>query len=81
MKALFNNQLNFDSTEELELVLDNLNLKMSIQIIEIGLEHALYSGVFNLMETHSLYKSIQHLKTYEYTDNNLRDDDSNGNPN
>jgi hypothetical protein len=28
-----------------------------------------------------LYKSIQHLKTYEYTDNNLRDDDSNGNPN
>jgi hypothetical protein len=79
MKALFNNQLNFDNTDEFELVLDNLNLQMSIQIIEIGIQHALNMGVYNLMETHSLYKSLQHLKKYEHKDNNLRDVDSDGN--
>jgi hypothetical protein len=81
MKGLFNNQLNFDNNNELELVLDNLNHQMAIQIIEIGLQHANFSGSFNMAETHSLYKSLQYLKNHEHTDNNLRTDDSDGNHN
>ena len=54
---------------------------MAIQIIEIGLQHANFSGSFNMAETHSLYKSLQYLKNHEYTDNNLRTDDSDGNHN
>jgi hypothetical protein len=81
MKGLFNDQLNFDNNDELEMVLDNLNPQMAIQIIEMGLQHGHYSGVFNMRETHTLYKTIQYLKTYEYKDNNLRTDDSDGNHN
>ena len=81
MKSLFNNQLNFDNNEELELVLDNLNPQMAIKIIEMGLQHGHYSGAFSMGETHTLYKSIQHLKKYEYKDDNLRDDDSHGDSN
>jgi hypothetical protein len=81
MKALFDGQLNFENTDELELVLDNLNPQMALQIIEMGLHKGLYSGTYNLAESHSLYKSLQYLKNYEYKNNNLRDDDSDGNPN
>lgn len=81
MKSLFNNQLSFDNNDELELVLDNLNPQMAIQIIEVGLQHANYSGAFNMGEVHSLYKSIQYLKNHENKNNNLCDDDSDGNHN
>jgi len=81
MKTLFNNQLNFDNNDELELVLDNLNPQMAIQIIEMGLQHANFMGTFSMVETHSLYESLQYLKNYEYTDNNLRSNDFGGNDN
>jgi len=81
MKGLFDNQLNFDNSDELELVLENLNPQMAIQIIEMGLRHGHYSGVFNMRETHTLYKSIEYLKKYEYKDNNIRDNDSHGDSN
>jgi len=78
MNKLFNGKLDFDNIDELELVLDNLNSQMSLKIIELGLQFALQSGVYNLTESHCLYKSLQYLKNYENKNSNIRDDDSHG---
>lgn len=78
MSTLFNGKLDFDNIDELELIMDNLNSHMSLKIIELGLHHALQSGVYNLTESHCLYKSLQYLKNYENKNSNIPDDDSNG---
>ena len=65
MKTIFNGQFDFDSDDELELVLDNLNPQMSLKIIEIALNKGLREGIFNLTESHCLYKSMQFLKKTE----------------
>jgi len=76
MKTIFNGQFDFDSSDELELVLDNLNPQMAIKIIEIGIVKGLSDGIYNLTEAHCLYKSIQHLKNIETERMNKKTDDA-----
>lgn len=62
MRSIFNEQFDYDSNEELELILNNLNTQAALKIIEIGIQKGLNDGIYNLTEAHCLYKSIQHIK-------------------
>lgn len=73
MKSIFNEQFDYDSNEELELILDNLNTKVALKIIEIGIEKGLNEGIYDLTEAHCLYKSIQHIKNGENSTENKQE--------
>jgi hypothetical protein len=81
MNSLFGGQFDFDDEQDLEILLDNLNPKVAIKLIEMALSNANSKGLFNLTESHCLYKALYTLKNYENTNTDLRNDDSDGNPN
>jgi hypothetical protein len=70
VKTIFNDQLEFETDEELEILLNNLNTQFATKIIELGIEMGLSQGLFDLTESHCLYKCIQYIKTLENTPNN-----------
>ena len=65
MKTIFNDQLEFETNEELEMLINNLNPQFAVKMIELGVEKGLSQGLFNLTESHCLYKCIQYIKTLE----------------
>lgn len=80
MSSLFGGQFDFDDEQDLEILMNNLNPKVAIKLIEMGLSHANSKGLFSLTESHCLYKSLYVLKNYENKNTDLRDDDIDGNP-
>jgi hypothetical protein len=62
MKRIFNDQLDFETNEELDMLMNNLNPQLSTKIIELGIEKAQSQGLFNLTESHCLYKCIEYIK-------------------
>jgi hypothetical protein len=62
METIFNGQMDFNSNDELDVVLNNLNPQMSIRIIEVALEKAQENGCFNLVESHCIYQCVNFLK-------------------
>ncbi len=65
MKPIFNGDFNFENYDMLDYVLDNLNPKIAINILELGIEQGLREGIYNLTEVHCLYKTLIFLKNYE----------------
>ena len=70
MKPIFNGDFTFENHDMLDYVLNNLNSKMAINILELGIEQGLRNGVYNITEVHCLYKSLRHLKNNENKDTN-----------
>jgi hypothetical protein len=70
MKTIFDDQLEFETNEELEMLINNLNPQFATKIIELGVEKGLSQGLFNLTESYCLYKCIQYIKTLEKKSNN-----------
>ncbi len=78
MKSIFNGDFNFESHEMLGHVLDNLNPKMAINILELGIEQGLREGIYNLTEVHCLYKTLKFLKDHENKNTHSLDDSDDG---
>lgn len=81
MNSLFDGQFDFDEENDLEILLDNLNPKVAVKLIEMGLTQASSKGLFNLTESHCLYKALLTLKNYENKNTDLRVDDIDGDSN
>jgi|LakMenE18May11ns_1017448.scaffolds.fasta_scaffold9747997_3 hypothetical protein len=81
MRPIFDGNFNFENHIELEYVLDNLNPKIAINILELGIEQGLREGIYDLTEVHCLYKSLRFLKNYEDKNNNLFNDNNDGDNN
>lgn len=82
MASLFNGLFEFNSQKELdEFILNKIDKKTSIKIIELSIESLLSQGAYTLAESFTLYKCISKLKENEdnVETNNLRDDDNHGN--
>jgi hypothetical protein len=73
MKTIFNDQLEFETNEELDMLMNNLNIQFATKMIELGVEKGLSQGLFNLTESHCLYKCIQYIKTLEKKSNNTNE--------
>lgn len=70
MKTIFNDQLEFETNEELDMLVDNLNPQFATKIIELAIDKGTSQGLFNITESHCLYKCIQYIKTLEKKSNN-----------
>jgi len=81
MKPIFNGDFTFENHDMLDYVLDNLNSKMAINILELGIEQGLRGGIYTLTEVYCLYKSLRHLKNNENKDTDLLDDSNDGTDN
>lgn len=55
---LFGN-IQYSSSEQLNLLIDNLNDEQAIIMIKFACEKALYSGIYSLEETEILLKSLR----------------------
>jgi len=65
MKNLFGGLVEFEDNEDLEIVINNLNVKYSLVLIEQAITYALKSGAFDLTESYVLYKCISKIKENE----------------
>ena len=55
---LFGN-IQYNSSEQLNLLIDNLNDEQAVIMIKFACEKALYSGIYSLEETEILLKSLR----------------------
>lgn len=80
MESIFGGLIEFDSKEEFDNYVENLDKKKALIIIEKQIEYLVLNGGFTLLENHVLYKCLNKLKDNEYKNqgNNIPDDDSNG---
>lgn len=62
METIFGGLIEFDSREELDDFILNLDKSSALQIIEKQIEHVASHGGFNIVESHVLYKCISKLK-------------------
>jgi hypothetical protein len=67
MKTIFDGQIDFNDDKGLNTLLEHLNPQLATKIIELGIEKSQSNGIFNLTESHCLYKCINYLKTLEKT--------------
>jgi D-serine dehydratase len=63
MQYLFDGQMEFDDETHLYKFLQTINTEESIQLIEIGLNHATEKGIFSIKEVVTLYNCLKQLKT------------------
>lgn len=52
-------KIQYSSSEQLNLLIDNLNDEQAIIMIKFACEKALYSGIYSLEETEILLKSLR----------------------
>lgn len=55
---LFGN-IQYNTSEQLNLLIDNLNDEQAVIMIKFACEKALYSGIYSLEETEILLKSLR----------------------
>ena len=55
---LFGN-IQYNSSEQLNLLIDNLNDEQAVIMIKFACEKALYAGIYSLEETEILLKSLR----------------------
>jgi hypothetical protein len=62
MESIFGGLVEFDSQNELNEYIENLELSDTTQIIEKQIEHIASRGGFTIVECHVLYKCLNKLK-------------------
>jgi hypothetical protein len=81
MESLFNGLFEFKSQKELdEYLLEKIDKKTALKIIELSIESLQVQGAYSLAESFTLYKCLSKLKENEdnIETDNLRDDDNHG---
>lgn len=72
---LFGGEFEYEEKEDLKVFLNSLKPSVSRSIIETALNHASNQGVFNILESHCIYKCLENLKDNENQKNNIHNDD------
>ena len=78
---LFGGEFEYEENEDLKVFLNSLKTSVSRSIIETALNHASNQGVFNILESHCIYKCLENLKDNENQKNNIHNDDIDGDSN
>ncbi len=80
METIFGGLIEFDSQEELDEFILNLDKDGALQIIEKQIEYFVSHGGFTLIENHVLYKCLTKLKedANKIEGNHLHNDDTDG---
>lgn len=62
MESIFGGLIEFDSQNELNEYVENMDTLSAIQIIEKQIEYVASHGGFTIVESHVLYKCLNKLK-------------------
>ena len=81
MKTIFDGKIEYFSSEELEIFVKEMNMKLSIDILESAIDYAVKSGVYNIDECYMIYNCLLKIKRNETsiipTDNSIDNSDKN----
>jgi hypothetical protein len=62
MENIFGGLLEFPTTEDFEKFIDSIDKESSVKILELSILYAQQNGLYNLSESHCLYKCLKKLK-------------------
>ena len=62
---IFGGLIEFESTEDFNIYLDNVSDDSALIIIERALKYGVANGLYNMEECYAIYKSISKLKNNE----------------
>lgn len=62
MENIFGGMIEFQSEEEFDNFVSNINGENSLKIIEKAIEYAYMNNVYSVQETFCIYKSLKKLK-------------------
>lgn len=65
MKSIFGGLIDFESQAKLTEFAENLNVEMSIKIMEASSEYGMKNGLYSLEEAYCIYMCLQKLKLKE----------------
>lgn len=78
MSRIFGGLLDFNNEEQINAMVDTLDNKLAIKLLEFALENC--TAHYSLLENHIIYKCLSKLKENENKNqgNHLHNDDNNG---
>lgn len=62
METIFGGLVEFNTTEELNLFIENLEKEDAIKLVESALTYAQQTGIYTIEESYIIYKSLKKLK-------------------
>lgn len=62
MESIFGGLLEFENTQELDNFLSSLDDETALNMVELSIVYCQQNGVYNLHESHFLYKCLAKLK-------------------
>lgn len=62
MESIFGGLLEFETEEQFENFIKNIDYDNSMKIIELAIEYAYRNGLFSQPETYYVYKSLKKLR-------------------
>jgi len=62
MENYFGGLVEFESRDEFDKFIDNIDVKNSIMLLETSITYALKAGAFDLSEAYILYKCLSKIK-------------------
>ena len=81
MEQIFGGLISYESKEQLENFIGNLDKENALKVIEMSLLYCQKNGIFSFEESHYIFKSLQKLKENENKESDLHNDDSHGDSN
>lgn len=79
MKTIFDGLFEFETDNDLDHFVNNMNKTSSLKILEIAFEFGQKRGLYSIQESYCLYKCLMNLKEDENKNNNLYNNDIDGN--
>jgi hypothetical protein len=78
---IFGGLIEFNDKKEFIEFMDKIDDKNAIKLLEISMNYAIKSGLFDFDESYAMYKCLLKLKSNEDSEaNHLSNDDPNGSP-
>lgn len=62
MENIFNGLLEFEKNEDFEVFVNSMDKKTSLKILELCIVYGQQNGLYNLSESHLIYKCLQKIK-------------------
>lgn len=59
---MFDGLFEFDNVDDLEKMIEGMDTKTAIKIIEIAIVYAQQNGLYSLPESHCIYKCLKKVK-------------------
>lgn len=81
MESIFGGLIEFDTENEFEEFVKDINEKNALSIIEKAIEYGHQNNLYTVQETYFIYKCLKKLKddANKNQGNHLHNDDTNGN--